>query len=204
MKNNQIWKSLKYLSYVFCLLLLSGCATEQDSNQWVTIEHEQYNFSIEYPMKWAADLYSDAGRKGIDDEKLVIMRKNNPILGLPSSPSTFIIIIEWRAFDNPSLQDALNWGNEKIDADLSQEGVQTKPGYEEFLFQEEEISGYPAIRRRYTYFNLGGVTREEVYILRENDMISISLWVNEEYFNSFYSDFQRIVNSFKTIPSEES
>jgi len=204
MKNNQIWKSLKYLGYVFCLLLLSGCETEQDSNQWVTIEHERYNFSIEYPTKWSVDLYGDAGRKGIDDEKLVIMRKNNPILGLPSSPSTFIIIIEWRAFDNTSLQDALNWANEKIDDDLSQDGVQTKPGYEEFLSQEEEISGYPAIRRRYTYFNLGGVTREEVYILRENDMISISLWVNDEYFYSFYPDFQRIVNSFKTIPSEES
>jgi len=198
---------LKFLGWIFCLLLLAGCTAEEDSPEWVTVEHEQYNFSLDYPTKWVVDLYGDAGRKGNDDQKLVIMRKNNPILGLPSSPSTFIIIIEQRAFDNPTLQDVLNWGNEKIDTDLSQEGVQTKPGYEEFLFQEEEISGYAAIRRRYTYFNLGKATdrviREEIYIPREDDMIMINLGIDEVYLHSFSSDFQRIVDSFRTIPSNE-
>jgi hypothetical protein len=201
MSNNQIWKSIIIFSCIICLVILSGCEPEINLLEWVTVEHEQYNFSIETPNKWVTELYGDTGRKGVDDTKLVIMRQGS-IFGSPPSPTTFIILVERRAFDNPSLQDTLDWGNESIDRDLSQEGLQTFPGYEEFLFKEEEIAGYSAIRRRYTDFGLGGVTREEIYISREDDMITISLWVDEEYFDDFYPDFQRIVDSFKTIPSE--
>ncbi|MEZ4514078.1 MAG: hypothetical protein R3C62_19575 [Chloroflexota bacterium] len=198
---NQIWNNVKGLGYIICLLFLSGCEAELDNPQWVTIKHEQYNFSLEYPTKWVADIYGDAGRKGVDDEKLVIEREES-IFGRPSSPTTFIIIVERRAFDNPSLQDALNWGNETIARSLSQEGLQTKPGYEEFLSQKENVAGYPAIRRRYTYFGLGEVIREEIYFPRKNDMITLSLNVSGEYFDNFYPDFQRIVASFKTISPE--
>ncbi|MCB0033516.1 MAG: hypothetical protein KDE51_05845 [Anaerolineales bacterium] len=198
-RKSQLWKSLKYLDCILCLLFLSACATQSNNPQWVTVKHEQYNFSIDYPTKWVVNLYGEVGYKGVDEQKLII-GPQRPTFGLPSPSSTFSIIVRQRPFDNPSLQDALKWGNETIDQNPLQEGLQTKPGYKEFLFQEEEIAGYNAIRQRYTYSYLGGMIIEELYIPRENDMIIISLGVQEEYFNSFYPDFQRIVNSFKTIP----
>lgn len=201
MNNNRIWKSVIYFSCIVCLVNLSSCEPEIDLLEWVTVEHEQYNFSIDYPSKWIVELYGDLGRKGVDDEKLVIQRQDS-IFGHPSSPSTFIVIIERRPFNNPILEDALNWENEKYDRDLSRGGLHNMPGYEEFLFQEEEVAGYSAFRRRFTLFGFEGLTMEEIYFPREHDMIAIRLRVDEEYFNDFYPDFQRIVDSFKTIPSD--
>jgi len=78
--------------------------------------HPLYNFSIKHPKKWHPQLYGPAGLHGDHDLKLMI---TNGRLGP-------IILIYYHASQNPTLEQALNWRNAKMDI-TSDIDVETQP-----------------------------------------------------------------------------
>lgn len=153
----------------------------------LTLTHEDFNFTLDYPSKWVAESYGESGYKGNHDVRLRISRP----MGFLGDPSTFVIRIESRAIKNPSLQDVVNWSNESLD------NLYSSFGFEEIFLEEENLNGHLIMRRQYA---VPAVKYEEVLIARSEDMIIISLAISKDYFSRYHADFNRIVESFR--PSE--
>jgi hypothetical protein len=58
------------------------------------------------------------------------------------------------------------------------------------------VEGNKVFVRRYAD---GEITKEDVYIARENDMIIITLQSETDDFDEYLEDFYRIVDSFRTV-----
>lgn len=184
------------------LLAIAGCVerpVEIDQPQWKTVRLEEFGFSIEYPTKWNVYTYDEAGKRGSRNIRLEISQYRRINSFGVNSVSGVWIYIEQKPQIHATLADVVQWGNEKIDQSLSQSGIQYPLGYEETLYQEEKLNSFDAARKRYTTFGSANFITEEIYFPREQEMIIIQLQVSQELFDDIYPDFQKVVNSFKTI-----
>lgn len=160
----------------------------RSDGEWKTITHLEYGFSLDYPTKWHAKTYGEHGFKGEDEIKLAITRSYRDI---------FEIGVHYQAMPQPTLKDAINWGNSRIDDSIARlRGLDKPANYQELIAEEVIINGHTTFRQR---FVLGDNMYEDIYIARTNDIIIITLQANESDFESYLEDFNAIVASFRPL-----
>lgn len=155
--------------------------------QWIRITNDLYNFSIDYPDVWTAEVYGEAGFRGA---RLIKLQIRDTILG------NFRIFVSQQGAQSPSSQQVADWGavRMKIRGEiLSQRGGEI---VQEIDLWENSIQGHPVLRRRYGNEQL---MFEDVYIVRSSDMIIITLQSDASEFESYLDDFNRIVASFEPL-----
>lgn len=169
------------------MVVLLQLPVNRSQAEWTTISNAQYNFTVDYPTKWVAHTYGEHGFKGEDAVKLLIYRS---LLGY------FEIAVYHQSATEPALQDAIAWGDARIGRINRNRADQGEEALEKYDVLEDTINGHIVARRIYQG---GGVTREDVYIARENDLIIIRLQSEEEDFENYREDFERIVQSFRPL-----
>lgn len=170
--------------FIVASILLDFWPFVRTEGGWKTLTHEQYGFTIDYPSQWVARQYGEHGHKGADEIKLIIHR----------SWLSFQITLRRKEFSNPTLEDAVAWGDamsSHLRGGLDEQG---DPAYEEMW--EDNIQGHPVVRRRYKYRS---TMYEDVYIARRNDLIIIRLQSEEHDFYNHLPDFERIVSSLRPL-----
>ncbi|MCB9420873.1 MAG: hypothetical protein H6667_13785 [Ardenticatenaceae bacterium] len=162
---------------------IPSCRSEV--GQWKTVTHVQYGFSVDYPAIWHPQKYGDAGYRGDHDLKLIID---------DSSWSDFAVFIYYRAFNEPTIENVVNWANSRLGRyDRAIE-------YEEIFLIEETVNGCSITKRRY---KINGALHEEVYITRQDDMFIIELqlpsYTKEYAYDDYFNYFNPIVASFRPM-----
>ena len=150
------------------------------------ITNSEYGFSVEYPSNWSAQVYDEHGLKGADHIKLRIAR--SPIF------DSFAIHVNYQSANKPTLEDVVAWGN-----DLNSRFRSTRDSieeYEEFGLQQDTLREQPIARLRYRSRER---MYEDVYIVRDNDMIIITLKARQEDFENYLEEFEAIVASFQPL-----
>lgn len=177
----------------FILLgLVSGCSSENEQN-WDKVVHEQYEFQIIYPIRWIAETYGESGWRGNEEVKLTISQRIITDMNIQ---------IKRRPIENPSIEDVVNWSNERFESESDDYWGRKRREVEDFLFEEVLIDSYYSIRRRYIHGAAEGIKFEEILIPRENDMLIISYMVDEDHFNQPYDEFEKIYESFQTVSDD--
>lgn len=159
----------------------------QDLDGLDSIYHEQYEFSVEYPLRWIARTYGDSGYKGGHDIKMII--SNGSII------SDFNIKILVRESTEPTLEDVIDWSNDRISIN-QQTAIDRGNEYLEIYFKNDLLNNEEIARRKYL---IGTTLQEEFYIARSGDMIIIALQSDESTFDNHIDDFEGIVQSFAPI-----
>ncbi len=153
-----------------------------EGEEFATITHEQYGFSVVYPTKWRARTYGEAGYRGDDDRKLeVFYNEFGP----------FWIQVRQKDVYQPDLEDAVRWslkGFETVNHDPSTR-------FEAGPLTEETVNGQPALRRR---FISEQYIIEEVYLVRASTIIILRLTSEVGTFEDVLDEFNQIVASFRS------
>lgn len=175
------------VSLVIGILLIAWVITEPPRlPEVITVKHDEFNFVLDHPSKYVSTLYDESGYHGNHDIRLILSK----IFYLAGQPETFVIRVESRTINNPSLQDVVKWSDEGL------ENLSSNFGFEDISLEETELNGQPIMRRLYSTQT---VKYEEVLIPRSKDMFIITLIISKEYFNEYHADFNRIVESFRPL-----
>lgn len=185
------WRTILIFLLVWFIgasILLDFWPIVRSEGDWKTITNVEYGFSVDYPTKWKARTYGEHGFKGGDEIKLRIYR---------SLTGIFVITVQYLEMPNSTVEDAVNWGNSRINDSIDNLRAQGKqPNYENMGLEERIINGHTAMRQRY---RLGNAMYEDVYIARTNDIIIITLQAGETEFDGYLEDFDAIVASFRPL-----
>ena len=159
------------------------------TNSWKTTTHINFNFSIEHPRRWVAHKYGESGFRSKDD---VVIRLSSDMETAFNS-----VWIQHRWAENPTLDDAVNWGEDYLQS-IRQNAYRSGNtlAYEEFDYWEDNIHGVPISRRVY---QLGSLVNEDVYIARSNDMIIITIETSQDQYENHKPEFDRLVESFSPL-----
>lgn len=162
---------------------LFGIGLGEEKGEWERTIHEQYDFSLLHPTSWRGSKHGEQGFKGDERIKLRMYRS------LMDGP---FVTVRYREANSPSLEDVVDWSREWIDF---YEGTNnsSKDDYEQILLEEDVLDGKEIIKRRYT---LGATLFEEVYIARDDDMITIRFQAGIEQFDNYEEAFETILESF--------
>lgn len=180
---------------ILILVALTGCENAnqtQVSDDWVLINHVNFNYSIEYPSNLRMNLGNEFGYKGGHYIRFIASTKSF------QHPKNLIITVETRTAENPTLEDVIDWSNEDLDAIKSNPVRVINSGFEELFLVEGQIGDIPIYRRRYAY-QKSDLLYEEVYLAREDDMVILTLSVDKEYFDEYLIIFNQMVDSFKPL-----
>lgn len=191
--DNQFYKRL--IIILILLTLLSNCESKtstQEDDGWDLVNHEAFNFSIEYPNNLYMQLGNEFGYRGRKNTRFIVFTTG------AQRPRNLIITVETQSAESPTLNDVINWGNEDLDEIKSDPAMKINRGFEEIFLVEEQINNVPVYRRRYA-FRRSGLLYEEVYIARGNDMVILKLEVDEDYLDNNLIIFNRMVNSFEPL-----
>lgn len=176
------------LVWVILMITLADASPfGRSSTDWERSIHEQYGFSFEYPTKWRARKYGDDGFKGENELKVIIHE---------SWRGDFSIKIRVVRIINPTLEKAIQWGEQRIERISDLQVTRGNEAKTELFFQEEVLNGQVIARRRYQG---NGILAEDVYIVRAEDFIVITLESPESSFDSYQDEFGRIVSSFSSV-----
>lgn len=180
--------ALLWLIVIFILLRGRIFTTPPSTEtRWVQITNDLYNFSIKYPDVWKAETYGEGGFRGASHIKLQIF---DTMLG------NFRIFVSYQSAHTPSIQQAAEWGAERMKIRSELLAQRGNMGAIEVGLWEDSIQGQPVLRRRYGNEQL---MFEDVYIARGSDMIIITLQSDTPEFDSYLDDFNRIVASFEPL-----
>ncbi|MEM7118340.1 MAG: hypothetical protein AAF614_38280 [Chloroflexota bacterium] len=175
--------------------LLSSCDSKiftQENDGWDSVTHEAFNFSIEYPDNLYTQLGNEFGYRGRKNTRFIVFTTG------AQRPRNLIITVETRSAESPTLNDVINWGNEDLDEIKSDPVMTINRGFEEIFLVEEQINNVTVCRRRYA-FRRSSLLYEEVYIARANDMVILTLEVDEDYLDNNLIIFNRMVDSFEPL-----
>jgi len=142
---------------VICLTLAAMLTRQlllQD--QWRTLTHEGYGFSIDYPATWNADRYGSSGYRNLENARA-------DIGGIGTS-----VLIHQQTIDKPTLEDAAEWGQEIV---LHKRNIL-------FLSPRTEatvgIENYPALTQTFQEkIGLETNTTKVIYVVTENSAFAI-------------------------------
>lgn len=191
---------LVYVSLIYITIVLTASSffnwyiwplkSPELSEQWKTITHPQYGFSVDYPTKWTAQIFGKYGYRGTNDLKLSIYR--NTFLGL----DMFEIEIWYHPAESPTLDDVVKWGDIQIaqkNRNLRERGNEQ---YKEIKMWTSSIDDNSIIQRR---FGNSAITYEDTYIAREHDMIIIRYQNETDRFENVLTDVERVIQSFRPL-----
>lgn len=175
-------------------ILNQKSVNEEGSSEdgWRKVNHEQFDFSIEYPSSLSMILGNEKGYKGARHIRFSAYTESW------QTPQNLSFTVETQPAETPALEDVVAWSDEDLDE------IRTDPvrainfGFEEISLLESQVGDLPVYRRRYAY-RQSGLLFEEVYIARENDMVVITFRVEEEYFDEYLQVFNQMVDSFKPL-----
>jgi hypothetical protein len=100
---------------IFVALWLAYYWLNQD--RWSTFQSSQYHFSIDYPTTWTVNTYGERGHRGLD-----YLRAQFLHLLAPGNVQIHTVFME-----NPSLSDAVEWGEAIIVRDGGVDVSQPSP-----------------------------------------------------------------------------
>ena len=156
------------------------------TNSWKTTTHSKFNFSIEHPRRWVEHRYGELGYKSNDD---VVLRLASDMKTAFNS-----VYIQHKWADNPTLDDVANWGKFYIGKRMQR--AARSFDYEELELFSDDIQGVPILRRVYRY---GPMVNEDVYIVRSNDMLIITIETSQAQYENYKPEFDRLVESFSPL-----
>lgn len=181
--------------YIFIILWLIVVAVTSGfrliamlTGSWKTSTSTRYDFSVSHPKWWLAHSYGEGGYRG-SDEVIFIVRNN-------FDPGFNGIEISRQVATNPTVWEVAEWGmdlrqeggwrlNERQDVDLTQTPLQVL-----------EISGHTVLRRT---FNSKDYADEDIYIVRAEDMIIITLRTSKGQYERYQEEFDRVWRSFTPL-----
>lgn len=133
--------SLSYvLLLVLSILILSALYTWINRDNWSTLIHNQYGFSVDYPTNWVHETFGERGSKNLHELKATMSTR--PIG--PFGPSEALWIY-WVPMDNPSLDQLDDWGTEQI--------VKYAVEFSDLEKTTIGLNNYPALKRSFWYKN---------------------------------------------------
>lgn len=182
------------LHYVLLVLLIAGVFYGMRSwitqDNWKTLVHEKYGFSINYPANWGHEIYGERGRKGVQNVKAVAT-------SFPFGPvgPKMGFTVHWIAMDVPSLERAAEWG------------LNILPPYGGTLSDLQEtkvgLGHYPALTRSF-YYDGSSAMEVHYYVIRENGAYTLEFYLkNENDIDEMEPVFNQILASFKMLDGEE-
>lgn len=182
------------LSLIFQIILNIYHRTQPRDfpDSWTAFTQEKYEYSVDYPENWRSVDYPQ-GSHG-DFEVIGNIGEGMRCFGCVRfgdiGPS---IYIAYREIDNPTIEQVLIWGEERIEKKAKDNVYQLEDT------QITEINGYQAVFQ--TYQHKDGISRElepaiDAYILRENSAIIFSLDVEPKDYEEIVPIFESIVKSF--------
>ncbi len=155
------------------------------TGSWTTSTSTRYGFSIDHPKWWKARQYN--GYKNDDTIVYIISSEFNP--GFSG------IEISRKAAANSTIWDVAEWGSI-----LRQRGgVKLHKGISGFTqgpLQVVEFDGHTVLRRT---FKADGLTNEDIYISRTEDMIIITLRTSNKQYEEYLDEFTQIWTSFTPL-----
>ncbi|NOZ51177.1 MAG: hypothetical protein GXP37_14210 [Chloroflexi bacterium] len=167
------------LGFGFLNALSSPPPESAPRDQWKTVTHELYGFSLDYPPGWLAETYGESGFKGNRAVKLRITR---------GFAGTVFMRVYYQAAINPTLENVARWGQYAS-------GTLRSGNATIISFEQAELNGYEVAKRTYRSTNI----YQDVYIAREKDMIIIKLQAQDRDFWDFLPIFDEIVASFRPM-----
>lgn len=172
---------------ILIVVVVKIASFERSTSDWEKTIHEEYGFSFEYPTEWRVRKYGENGYRNDYELKAV--------LDLPWNDG-FNVSIRVVQTTNPTLEKAIQWGEQRITyISKLQESRGNEPERELFL-KEEELNGQVIARRRYQG---NEILSEDVYIVRTDDLIVITLESPESSFEFYTDEFERVIASFTRV-----
>lgn len=98
------------LLFLIVLGIFYGLRSWMNRDEWVTLVHEQYSFSIDYPANWQHKTYRELGNKRLVDQKAQVWVNSLGFLG----PTSRALRIYWTNMENPTIEQLREWGLEKF------------------------------------------------------------------------------------------
>jgi len=158
-----------------------------DQNEFKTITHDQYGFSLQYPARWRATLYGENGLRGNRETKLRITG---------SGLEAFSVRVYYQQLEHPTMEDAIKLTDayiKKSNLYLSSENLPLCVQIERY---EEIIKNKIITRQMYqcndSYYN-------QVLFPRQNDIIIIEYRALSNVYEKHLPEFEAIVNSFTPL-----
>lgn len=158
---------------------------------WSTFAHNEYGYKIDYPENWRIIDFPNGNRGDLD--AIGVIRENIRCFGCVRfgdlGPS---IYIAHRSFEEPTLEQALVWGEERI---IDNSG-------NKYTLKNTEISSidnFPTVFRTYTRHDSLSNELEpaiDAYILTEEAIFLFTLDVAPLDYDEIYPIFEQLVNSF--------
>ncbi len=167
--------------------------TPRPKPEWQTVTHEKYGFSFEYPTEWRVRLYGENGYRNQEELKVLLDLRSNDYF------NTQIRVIP---INNPTIEEAILWRERNIAQINKLFALRGDAPITELFLRQEELNGQIIARRRYqgSSAETGEVIfYEDVYFVRSNNVVVITLQCRESSFEYFTDEFERVVSSFATV-----
>ncbi|RMG69628.1 MAG: hypothetical protein D6711_19090 [Chloroflexi bacterium] len=158
-----------------------------DQNEFKTITHERYGFSLQYPARWRAALYGENGLRGNRETKLRITG---------SGLEAFSVNVYYQQLEHPTMEDAIKLTDAYIkrgDFYASSENLPLCTLSERY---EELLKNKIVIKQKY---NCHDSYYYQVLFPRQNDIIIIEYEASSDVYEKYLPEFEAIVNSFTPL-----
>jgi len=187
--------SLRLIKFVSCgvfvVIMLIGCqnSTVSDDQSWKTVNHELYDFAMDYPPNWDAFTHGDWGFRG--------KYNRNVKMRMLRQRSNVALRLRYQEAENPTLDDVEIWVNDVIldslDAAYEKLGL---PAVERTEMRTDTLNGEEVLRQ--TIKEPEGVIQECVYLARSRDMISICLR-GKPILSEHREEFEQMLKTFRPM-----
>ncbi|MAU02124.1 MAG: hypothetical protein CL608_33725 [Anaerolineaceae bacterium] len=180
------------LHHVLLVLLFAaiwyGVSHWNNRDNWSTLVHEQYNFSIDYPTNWAHATYGVRGNKNLTDEKAHFYTNQIGFLGLVSKA----LSVNWFKMENPTPEKIYGWDLERH----YRSGII----YSDFQEVEAGSGNYPAWTRTVRYATTSQI-RIQYFIIRDDNIYLLEFFLrNSANKDEAFPIFDHMLASFNITP----
>jgi hypothetical protein len=183
------------LPFLLFAAVLYGSRSWINRDDWKTLVHEQYSFSIDYPANWGYELFGERGNKGVQHVKAIATSFPFGPIG-PSKAFQ----AHWIAIDNPTLTQAAEWG---LDILPPYGGDPYKGTLSSLQETQVGIDHYPALTRTFQYADSSAI-EIYYYVVRENGAYSLEFYLkNEDDLGEAKSIFNQMLLSFRMLDWSE-
>ncbi|MFK7804729.1 MAG: hypothetical protein AB8G95_24040 [Anaerolineae bacterium] len=173
-------------AFIFSRLFEPTPKPPANLDKTITITNSEFDFSVNYPEILIGEIYGEGGYKGQKHLRF-------QAYSYRAVPGLFDIEIEIREFSNPTLDDVVQWQMEYI----SSREMPHAP-YDRILLRQMDVKGNPAMRHMYK-FRWSELIYDSFYFTRNNELIVIEMRVEQDYYEDYKNDFEKLVESFEPL-----
>jgi len=160
------------INYILLFLIvwgiLYGLRSWMNRDEMETLVHEQYSFSIDYPVNWHHNLYGERGSKNLYDQKAEVATNVLGFLG----PTNRALSIYWTTMEEPTAEQLSEWG------------LETFPQHMDIILaSQEEIQigadTYPALLNTLQKAN-SSETYMQYFVLHGNEVYLLEFYLRNK------------------------